>query len=186
MLNLRSASVCLMPGLLSLSLMSVAQPVISTQTPKVVFDSGRTVDATRYYSRQRFSSESPKNKPTLPSAPAQLALSLDLADRLPLTPQRLKPGTLRVLEVNGLVTPFFVIGMDDQSLEWFSDASDTLSAMHATGLVVEVSDRKAWFALQAHAAQRGIRLSLLNGDALATAYGFATYPTVFMPEDPTL
>lgn len=171
--------------LLSLSLVSVAQPVVTFPTPTVVYDSGRTVDATPYYSKQRLSSETPKNASSVPTAPAQPASSLDLADRLPLRTQRLTPGPLTVHEIKGLVMPFFVIGMDRQSLGWFDDASDTLATMHATGLVIEASDRDAWLALQAQAAQRGIRLSLLNGDALANAYAFTTYPTVFMPEDPT-
>lgn len=182
--KVRRAPFIVVSSLLSLSLLSVAQPVVTTQTPAVVYDSGMTVDATPYFSRQRLSRETPKKLPPMPPAPAQPAHSLALADRLPLRTQQLKPGPLTVHEIKGLVMPFFVIGMDRQSLDWLYDASDTLAAMHASGIVVEVSDRDAWLALQAEAAQRGIRLSLLNGDSLATVYAFTTYPAVFMPEDP--
>jgi len=172
----------LLLGLFSLSLLSVAQPIIPTQTPKVVYDSGRTVDAVPYFSRQRLSSETQKKSSTVPPAPKRPAYSLDLADHLPLTSKLLRPGELTVHPIKGLYTPFFVIGMDRQSLGWFNEALDTLVQMRARGIVVEASDRDAWRSLQAEAAARGIRLSLLNGDSLASVYAFTTYPAVFVRE----
>ena len=166
----------------SLSALCVAQPVLTT-TPKVVYDSGRTVDATPFYSKQSIGGENPKVNSSVPPAPTMPSMSLDLADRLPLNSQLLTPGDLTVHDVKGLYTPFFVIGMDQQSLGWFNEALDVLVEMRAIGMVVEASDRDEWLALQAAAAQRGIRLSLLNGDSLATVYQFSTYPAVFVHKD---
>lgn len=175
---MQALSLC---GLFALSSLSVAQTNL-TRTPKVVYDSGRTVDAAQYFSRQRLSDENPLGNRDVPPAPTVPSRSLDLADHLPLTSQLLSPGELTIHPVKGLYTPFFVIGMDRQSLGWFNEALDTLVEMHATGIVVEASDPDAWRSLQAQAAERGIRLSLLNGDSLASVYEFTTYPAVFLRE----
>ena len=165
---------------LSISLVAFAQPVTPPDL-SVVYDSGRTVDATRYYAGRMRSSETPKNMAPLPAAPAAPARSLDLADNLPLRSAKLQPGQLEVRELEGLYTPFFVLGMDEQSLTWFEEAATTLAAMNATGFIVEAHSRSKWASLQAFARDHGIRVSLLNGDGLAKMYGFRTYPTVFVP-----
>jgi len=179
MFNPLSERVLLACGIFSLSLLAVAQP-IKTPAPNVVYDSGKTVDATRYYARRLRSSETPKNGITLPPAPARPERQLNLADNLPLLSDQLEPGQLEVREVDGLYTPFFVIGMDRQSLGWFDEAADTLAAMNATGFVVQAANRADWFELKAHAQEHGIKVALLNGNGLAQMYGFNTYPAVFV------
>jgi integrating conjugative element protein (TIGR03765 family) len=82
-----------------------------------------------------------------------------------------------------LYTPFFVLGMDEQSLTWFEDAVSALAEMNATGFIVQAHSRHKWASLQAYARDHGITVSLLNGDGLARMYGFSTYPTVFIPRE---
>jgi integrating conjugative element protein (TIGR03765 family) len=166
-------------GVFSLSLLAVAQP-IKTHAQNVVYDSGKTVDATRYYARRLRSGETPGYENTLPPAPARPERSLNLANNLPLLSAQLEPGQLEVREVVGLYAPFFVIGMDRQSLGWFEEAADTLAAMNATGFVVQADNRDEWLELKAHAQEHGIKVALLNGNGLAQMYGFNTYPTVFV------
>ena len=167
-------------GLLSISLLAVAQPVTPPEL-SVVYDSGKTVDATRYYAGRMRSSETPRNIAPPPAAPARPARSLDLADNLPLLSEKLQPGQLEVRQLKGLYTPFFVLGMDEQSLTWFEHAASTLAEMNATGFIVQAHSRRKWASLQAYARDHGITVSLLNGDGLAKMYGFSTYPTVFVP-----
>lgn len=172
-----SSSIALVVGFTSISHFAVAQhnrkPALT-----VVYDSGKSVDATHYYGQRLRSSNTPKNPRTVPPAPTQPLRSVDLADNLPLLSQRLRPGPLVVREFEGVTSPFFIIGMDSQSLAWLEDAASVLAEMHAVGFVVQADNRNEWLNLQAFAADRGIRLSLLGGDGLADVYGITTYPSV--------
>lgn len=178
-LILRGVIAC---GVFSISLLASAQPMKSPAL-NVVYDSGKTVDAARYYAGRLRSSETPGTPLSAPPAPAKPQGSLNPADHLPLRTDDLVPGQLEVREVEGLYTPFFVLGMDAQSLGWFEEAADTLAAMNALGFVVEASNRQDWLALKAHAQEHGVQLSLLDGTGLASMYGFATYPTVFVAKE---
>ena len=179
---LRAAIAC---GIVSISQLTVAQPVqpikaIQQSAPTVIYDSGKTVDATRYTARRLRSREIPGNAIALPPAPDTPARSLKLADNLPLQSDQLKPGQLEIREVDGLPVPFFVLGTDPWSLRWFDEAADTLAAMNTIGFVVQATHRKDWLTLKALAQEHGIHVSLLNGNGLAHMYGFTTYPTVLV------
>lgn len=164
-------------GLLSISLLCVAQP-IRQPALTVVYDSGNTIDATPYYGKRLRSSEISNGGTVVPTAPIAPARSVDIADNLPLVSQRLSPGQLSVKQFEGVTTPFFVMGMDEQSLTWLEDAATVLVGLNAVGFVVQADNRKDWLQLERFASDHGIRLSLLNGDSLARKYGLTTYPSV--------
>lgn len=162
---------------LSLSLLAFAQPVRKPGLI-VVYDSDKTVDATPYYGKRLRSRETPKKTTAVPPAPAQPPRSADLADNLPLVSHRLLPGQLEVKRLSQVTTPFFVMGMDEQSITWLLDAATALVQMNAVGFVVQADNRSDWLELEAFARGSGIQLSLLNGDGLAAMYGITTYPSV--------
>tara|TARA_R110001592_G_scaffold343029_1_gene633192 strand:+ start:36590 stop:37150 length:561 start_codon:yes stop_codon:yes gene_type:complete len=172
-----SSGLILAVGFTSISLLAVAQP-IRKPALTVVYDSGKSVDAAHYYGKRLRSSGTPKNTRTVPPAPARPLRSVDLADNLPLVSQRLRPGQLNVREFEGVVSPFFVMGMDPQSITWLEDAADVLAEMNAVGFVVQADNRSDWLDLKTFAEERGIRVSLLHGDGLADVYGLTTYPSV--------
>lgn len=144
---------------------------------QTVFDTGRTVDATQYYAG-KVKADRVRNPPSV---------ATDFSDqaRLPIQSERLRPGPATVLEVDGLLSPFFIMGMDVDSLRWFFLNAVTLQDMGASGVVVEAWHLQDWQELKAWAAQRGIVLSLLDGDPLASLYSITTYPTVMVQKEAT-
>lgn len=142
----------------------------------IVFDSGHTVDATQYYAGN-IKVDVDKTPPSVPVIP------FSDQQRLPIQSEQLRPGPMTVLEVDGLLVPFFIMGMDADSMSWFSQNAEALQGMGASGVVVEAWNLQDWQALKAWAAQRGIALSLLDGDPLAALYRITTYPTVMVQKD---
>lgn len=161
-----------------LFLMGTAQAdtVISQQRPTIVYERRSTISAQPYYQRLKRNDRGSDAVVTTPDGAGVQAL----ADRLPLSPSQLRVGQPQMKSVPGLITPLFILGMDEVSLSWFGRAAQGLSEMGARGIVVQASDRSAWRALQRRAREAGIDLMLLEGDAIARGYGISTYPTVLV------
>ena len=150
----------------------------------VVYRGSRVIAAEPFYSKLG-------QVPTTFGAAAH-ALQNDTAAReqvttpvslFPVTSAALGPGDPREITVDQLYQPFFFLGMDPSSLAWLRTHYARLQRIGAFGLVVEAQDWNAWLQLKAEAAQAGITLSLLPGDALAAIYGIATYPTLVRGRD---
>lgn len=157
-----------------------ADTLISPQQPIVVYDGRNTLSAQPYYRRLRQPDTTPSTAPSAALTAPHGAGVLALADRLPLSPTSLEVGPPQMKAVPGLITPLFVLGMDEVSLTWFAQAAQGLADIGARGLVVQASDLVAWRALKRRAHATGIDLMLLEGDALAQGYGISTYPTVLL------
>ncbi|PLW67778.1 DUF2859 domain-containing protein [Pseudohalioglobus lutimaris] len=147
--------------------------------PTVVFDGRSTISAKPYYQRI----EAGKGSTHQISAPKESMVIASIEDRLPITPTHIQVGTPDMKVVDGLVTPLFVMGMDDVSLRWFKEAAPGLESLGARGIVIEASNKSDWIDLKDSAAAAGIDLMLMEGDSLAQGYGVRFYPVVLVGPD---
>ena len=153
-----------------------AQMLLSQQQPTVVYEGSSTLSAQPYYQRLKRNDTDGAVSVTAPTGAGILALE----DRLPLSPQHMSVGQPAMKMVPGLVTPLFIMGMDEVSLTWFAQAAQGLSDIGAKGIVVQASERSAWRDLHSRARKAGIDLMLLDGNSIAQGYGIRTYPTVLV------
>jgi integrating conjugative element protein (TIGR03765 family) len=166
--------VCLVTGFAQAEMLHNRQ-----QQPTVVYEGHSTMSAQPYYQRLTRQGSDQVAAVTAPRGAGIIALE----DRLPLAPDHLSVGPAEMKTVPGLITPLFIMGMDEVSLTWFGRAAQGLSDIGARGIVVQATQRSAWRALQQRARTVGIDLMLLEGDAIAQGYGISTYPTVLMSPD---
>lgn len=112
-----------------------------------------------------------------PTAPATPHTPYREADLLPVHSTHLTPGrvTPRTLGASGL-SPFFLIGDDAPSRAWLYARGDTLRALGATGLVVNVSSAQVLTALRRDAP--GLTLVPVSGDDIATRLNLSHYPVL--------
>lgn len=108
----------------------------------------------------------------------------DISDMLPVTTPEMQAGKVvsRELNLTGM-TPVFMVGDDALSREWLTLRRDELKRRHATGLVVNVSDKAALAELQqlipgvtllpASASEIARRLQLSHYPVLITSTGLA-------------
>lgn len=112
-----------------------------------------------------------------PTAPATPHAPYREANLLPvhsthLTPGRVAPHTLR----EPSLSPFFLIGCDAPSRAWLHARGDTLRAMGAIGLVVNVNSAEGLAALRRDAP--GLTLVPTSGDDIAIRLGLSHYPVL--------
>lgn len=108
----------------------------------------------------------------------------DISDMLPVTTPEMQAGKVvsRELNLTGM-TPVFLVGDDVLSREWLALRRDELKRRHATGLVVNVSDKAALAELRqlipgvtllpASASEIARRLQLSHYPVLITSTGLA-------------
>ncbi|EBS5765110.1 integrating conjugative element protein [Salmonella enterica subsp. enterica serovar Enteritidis] len=108
----------------------------------------------------------------------------DISDMLPVTTPEMSAGKVVSRELHlASMTPVFLVGDDALSREWLTLRRDELKRLHATGLVVNVSDKSALSALQqmipgvtllpASASEIARRLQLSHYPVLITSTGLA-------------
>lgn len=114
----------------------------------------------------------------------QAGAPADISDMLPVTTPQMRAGKVesRALTLTGM-TPVFLVGDDALSRQWLTLRRDELKRLHATGLVVNVSDKAALVQLQqivpgvtllpASASEIARRLQLSHYPVLITATGLA-------------
>lgn len=114
---------------------------------------------------------------SLNSPPSVPRARLGDADFLPVHSARLTPGRVhrRVIAVPGL-TPICLVGADPKSRAWLKARLDTLEALHAVGLVVEVASYADLEALRRLAP--GIPLVPASGDDIARRLALHHYPVL--------
>lgn len=157
-----------------------ADTQLGQQEPVVVYEGRSTISAGPFYQRIQGDDRKGGSTVTMPGATGDLALE----DRLPLTTDHLSVGRPQMKTVPGLIKPLFIMGMDEVSLTWFSEAAQGLVDIGARGIVVQAGNKPDWLDLQSRARDSGIDLMLLEGDSLAQGYGITTYPVVLV--DPVL
>ena len=179
-MRMRHNAILSLWGLLVFIGTSQADTVIGQQQPTVVYEGSSTISAGPYYQRLSAGRSRSGSDVSIPEGMGNLALE----DRLPLPTGSLRVGQPQMKAVPGLITPLFIMGMDEVSLTWFRQAADGLVDIGARGIVVQASSKSAWLDLQGRAQAAGIDLILLQGDAIARGYGINTYPTVLMGPAP--
>jgi integrating conjugative element protein (TIGR03765 family) len=105
----------------------------------IVYDSGRTQPLAPYltaFEDERVSAPIA----TPPNVPLGAA---DLSQLLPIRTPELTPGvvikrTITLADGVSLPRPFFLIGADPQSMEWFIEHRDRLAQIYAVGMLVNV------------------------------------------------
>lgn len=99
------------------------------------------------------------------------------ADVLPVRSAQLTPGIVepRSIEAQGL-RPIFLVGDDERSRSWLRERRETLLALDAVGLVVNVESSTALDELRRVA--RGLTLLPTSGDDIARRVGLAHYPVL--------
>ncbi|MFS2159672.1 integrating conjugative element protein [Pseudomonas sp. Pseusp122] len=116
-----------------------------------------------------------------PSAPVTTSpigkLDVSRAQGLPVSSTRLSPGLVqgRVINAPGL-TPFFLVGDDEQSRLWLTQHADALRQMQAMGLVVNVTSSQRLAVIQSWIT--GVRIAPTPGDDLAQRLGLEHYPVL--------
>ena len=173
---MRHSALLLLAAGLILAPLAHAQVLPERQQPVLVYEGNSTISAQPYYKRLRSKEATTSASVTAPDGAGILAVE----ERLPLSPTLLRVGQPGMKTIPGLITPIFIMGMDEVSLGWFSRAAEGLSDLGARGIVVQAIQKSAWRDLQQRARGAGIDLMLLDGDAIAQGYGISTYPTVLL------
>ncbi|KVC95083.1 hypothetical protein WI77_10645 [Burkholderia ubonensis] len=147
--------------------------IASAQDLIVVGDDGG-VSALPYYRALNLLPDVSVARPVVPAAPHAPYREADL---LPVHSARLTPGRVapRTLRAPGL-SPFFLIGDDRPSRAWLQARGDTLRAMGAIGLVVNVGSAEGLAALRRDAL--GLTLVPTSGDDIAIRLGLSHYPVL--------
>ncbi len=101
-----------------------------------------------------------------------------LEGRLPIEPTRLTQAEPSVIDVEQLVTPVFIMGSDAQSIDWLQKNGETFRTLGAVGIVAELRDMATWRDIQTLGQRYGLRLHVLNGDAIAEAFNIEHYPVL--------
>ncbi len=142
---------------------------------EVIYQGQNTVSTQRYYSALKQKKKLSKRQGAGQLPTGQLSM---LEGRLPIEPTRLTRAEPSVMEVEQLMTPVFVMGSDAQSIDWLQTNGETFRALGAVGIVVELRDMATWRAIQSLGQQYGLRLHVLNGDAIAEAFNIDHYPVL--------
>lgn len=101
----------------------------------------------------------------------------DISDMLPVTTPEMRAGKVvaRELNLTGM-TPVFLVGDDALSREWLTLRHRELKRLHATGLVVNVSDKVALTELQQLIP--GVTLLPASASEIARRLQLSHYPVL--------
>lgn len=106
-----------------------------------------------------------------------------IADMLPVETPSLSPGRIahRTLSVDAPtpIQPLFIVGNDPLSRQWLSLRKETLAALGATGLAVNVQTEAELQTLIEAAGH--LRIDPVPGDTLAQSLGLTHYPVLLTP-----
>ena len=117
------------------------------------------------------------DKDNIPSPATSDPTTFTEQDVLPVTSPHLHPGQLepRPLSLSGF-SPLFLLGVDPLSAHWLKQHKEKLLALHATGLVVNVSTEGQLDSLRQQAP--GLTLLPVSGEDLAQRLQLTTYPVL--------
>lgn len=97
---------------------------------------------------------------------------------LPIVSQRLTPGKVepRLINANGLIRPFFLVGDDEYSYQWLQNRGDILRRLKAVGLIVNAQNEAALKKIRNLIPD--ITLLPVSGDDIADRFKLAHYPVL--------
>ncbi|WP_330109793.1 integrating conjugative element protein [Methylophaga thalassica] len=150
-----------MSRIISLSVLLILSTLVHAE-PKVIFDSGRTINADRYLSAEQKPSF-PKRKPSITSliTPITPEMSVGKVER-------------RNVELPYLPSPLFLVGTDKISINWLSQHRQALIKAGAVGLIV--NSKSASDIQQVIHTAKGLQISPASGSDLAKQLNLHHYP----------
>lgn len=114
-----------------------AQAGMAQLQPVVILDSGKTVPSAQYFSHMLHGVDATDETPLL---------------SFPVKAKGLMPGVVsgkhRIANSQWLTQPIFVIGADEQSIQWLQKYRVAIHQLKATGIVVSVKDVATFKGLQ--------------------------------------
>lgn len=117
-------------------------------------------------------------QPAAPVATSPIGkIDMSKAQGLPVRSKRLSAGPVqgRVINAPGL-TPFFLVGDDENSRLWLSQHANELRQMQAMGLVVNVESSERLAVIQGWITE--VRIAPTPGDDLAQRLNLEHYPVL--------
>lgn len=100
------------------------------------------------------------------------------ASMLPIISERLSPGRVdaKVINANGLVRPFFIVGADPLSIKWLTERVNILKQLNAVGLVVNVNTQQEFQTIKQIAPT--LTILPISGDDIADRLSLEHYPVL--------
>ncbi len=148
-------------------------PVLAWSEVTVIFDSGNTRPLAPYL-KSLEGSERSINRPSTSDPKLGVA---DIQSLLPIHSPGLTPGFVPSQQFNRpFARPFFLIGSDQYSRQWFIKYRDRLKAIGAVGMLVQadtIDDLQAISKLTG-----GLPITPASGADIARALGVSHYPVL--------
>ena len=159
-------------------LLSLGMPVSAGSALTVIYDSGETYSLAPFFEvfdEDTDRREGPPASPIPPSPPAMGAAELERL--LPIRSPGLTPGRVaRRDSKRPFGRPFFLIGADGRSREWFATHRDRLAEIGAVGMLIEAETLDDLRAIAAIAD--GLPILPASASDIAAALGLVHYPVL--------
>ena len=159
-------------------LLSLGMPVSAGSALTVIYDSGETYSLAPFlevFDEDADRRDGPQANPIPPSPPAMGAAELERL--LPIRSPGLTPGRVEPLDIKRpFARPFFLIGSDDLSREWFATHRDRLAEIGAVGMLVQAETLDDLHAIAAIAD--GLPILPASASDIAAALGLVHYPVL--------
>ena len=159
-------------------LLSLGMPVSAGSALTVIYDSGETYSLAPFFEvfdEDTDRREGPLASPIPPSPPAMGAAELERL--LPIRSPGLTPGRVaRRDSKRPFGRPFFLIGADGRSREWFATHRDRLAEIGAVGMLIEAETLDDLRAIAAIAD--GLPILPASASDIAAALGLVHYPVL--------
>jgi integrating conjugative element protein (TIGR03765 family) len=156
-------------------LSALATPALAVGALTVIYDSGETYPLARFlevFDEEQVQEAGPQASPVQPTLGAADPEHLLPIRSLGLTPGRVEPRDIR----RPFARPFFLIGADGLSREWFATHRDRLAEIGAIGMLVEAQTLDDLRAIAAIA--EGLPILPASAGNIAEALGLAHYPVL--------
>lgn len=153
-------------------------PALQAEELTVIHHGTSAVSALRYYDSLSIESGEKAVQPLPDLNFNPELLREEFIDSLFPIKSQLSPGSVRARTISapGLVQPIFLVGYDQSSIAWLSQRSAVLQDIGATGLVVNVPNRRAMTELQQAAGN--LTLTPVVADDIAQNLGITNYPVL--------
>jgi len=154
---------------------ALTTPVLASGALTVIYDSGETTPLAPFLS---VFDEEPAQKDGSQANPGLPNLGAADPERLlPIRSPGLTPGRVEPRDINRpFARPFFLIGADGLSREWFATHRDRLAEIGAVGMLVEAQTLDDLRAIAAIA--HGLPILPASASDIAEALGLSHYPVL--------
>ncbi len=145
----------------------------AAQPLEIIYDSGQSLPVAPYMSDDQ---SNPQQSPVLPTEQLSTYNPFDFG--FPVISKNWHKGTFtrKAVGLRGLPHPFFVVGCDQESLDWIEHRREALEAIKALGFVIQCNDRNTMTKLQE--ISYPIVLQPMEADGMGTKIGHFTYPAL--------